>query len=327
MTKVGTMLIIAGISALTGCATSPPTAPVAVDVPGVPSPELALQKSIDRVHDFLGSLNERVDTPVRFTVALPTTSLASPGSAAPALPVSYIVNRPTSSTAEAMPLYGRGGVAWFAFGDGYPRIHCAPGSSCVIRFAPGETVAQGAFDPEPAPGWHATLVRGTRGIHAGWAVVLTTDPNASQVVFHLSTNRRTYSMLLDPTPPSMRTVAFTYAPSDPMVQPQPPQGGAAGSSTPSGPPDFSYSVSGAKVPWTPIRVYADGAHTYIQFTAGAIAASPRLVVIAPAEASSQPYRVVGDSYVVDSVVTQAMLIGRSAGAPTVQITHVGKVAG
>ena len=319
--------MIASALALSGCASTPPSAPVDVEVTGVPSPELALQQSIDRVHGFLSSLNDRVDTPVRSMTPLPVTALTA---AAPQMPFaipSAQVAAAVPSSAEATPLYGRGGVAWFAFGDGYPRIHCAPGNSCIIRLAPGETTVEGALHPEPAPGWQATLVRGTRGIHAGWAVVLTAHPDASDAVFHLTTNRRTYSMLLDPTPPSMRAVAFTYAPSDPTVQPQPPQAGSQQAGAPSGPPDFSYSIAGAKVPWTPIRVYADGAHTYVQFAPGAIAASPRLVIIAPAEASSQPYRVVGDSYVIDKVVTQAMLIGRGAGAPTVQITHVGKAAG
>lgn len=320
-------MVIASALALASCATAAPSAPVDVEVPGVPSPELALQTSIDRVHGFLASLDQRVDTPVRSMTPLPVTDVTAAVPQTPYAIPNAQAGVAAPSGAEARPLFGRGGVAWFAFGDGYPRIHCAPGDSCVIRLAPGETVADGALDPEPAPGWHATLVRGTRGIHAGWAIVLTAQTDASDAVLHLSTNRRTYAMLLDPTPPSMRTVAFTYASSDPTVQPEPPQGGAAGPTIPSGPPDFAYTVSGAKVPWTPIRVYADGAHTYIQFTPGAISASPRLVIIAPAEASSQPYRVVGDSYVIDRVVPQAMLIGRGAGAPVVQITHIGKAAG
>ena len=313
---------MAGVLAMTGCAAVSSSAPVDVKVPGVPSPELALQKSIDRVHAFLDSINQRVDTPVRSTVALPRTNLVAQSAPQPTLAQYHPAALMPATGAEAKPLFGRG-VAWFAFGDGYPRIRCAPGSTCIVRLAPGEIVPAGAVDAEPGPGWHATLVRGTRGIHADWAIALTAQPDAGEAVFHLSTNRRSYAMLLDPTAPSMRTVAFTYSANDPAAQPNLPQSAlTTGGSVQA--PDFAFAVTGADVPWKPIRVYADGSRTYVQFAPGALAAAPRLVIIAPAGGSSQPYKVVGDSYVIDRVITQAMLIGRGANAPTVQITHTGR---
>jgi type IV secretion system protein VirB9 len=286
----------------------------------VPSPELALQKSIDRVHDFLDSLNERVETPARLIITLPTTSLAPAGSAPPAQPVSYIVSRPTSSTAEAMPLYGRGGVAWFAFGDGYARVHCAPGDTCIIRLAPGEIVADGALNVQPGPGWRTDLVRGTGGIHSRWAIALTSTPSAVQTVLHLTTNRRTYAMLLDPSDPSMRTIAFTYSPEDSTIEPDPPADPASTAAA----PDFAYQLTGPDVAWKPMRVYSDHGLTYIEFPAGGVAAAPRLVIIAPSKAAAEAYKTVGNSYVVEGIVDEAILIGRDPSAPVVRIVHVGR---
>ncbi|MCI1374169.1 MAG: TrbG/VirB9 family P-type conjugative transfer protein [Acetobacter sp.] len=316
------MLPVASLVALSGCAGDNALTPVTVDVPGMPSPELALQKSLDRINGFLGSLNQRIDTPVRQTTALAVTPSRpirlTPQSQAPTQPASPI----DSAAHEARPLQGKAGLTWFAYGDGYARLHCAPGSLCILRLQPGETVGNEAYSIEPKKGWRTDLVKGTRGIHSTWAMVLTPNTSAQRSVLHITTNRRTYVVVLDPTGPSMRSVAFSYASGDPHIQPDPPPSPEALAKLNT--PDFNYLMTGASPSWKPLRIYREGAHTYIQFPPDGINHAPRLVVLSPSNAGTQPYRTVGDSYVVDLPVGDALLIGNEPDSPTIRISHGGK---
>lgn len=332
------MLPIVSTAGLAGCAHEASTAPVPVAVPGMPSPELALQKSLDRISGFLGSLNERIPTPARQSVALATTpDRAMQRTPAPSARPETTPDTPEGAATsgslhetipphahEATPLYGKG-VVWFGFGDGYARIRCTPGQVCIVRLQKGETMEADALAAEVGSGWRADLVRGTRGIHAGWAVVLTPSPSARSSVLRFTTNRRSYVLALEPSAPAMRIVAFTYSPNDPATQPDPQTEPAANAPVVAQTsPDFSYTISGPEAPFRPMRVYRDGGHTYIQFPPGGINSAPRLVVLAPAMTGTQPYRVIGDSYVVDRPVDDAMLIGAGAHAPVIRMTHGGK---
>ncbi|AAW59687.1 Conjugal transfer protein TrbG (plasmid) [Gluconobacter oxydans 621H] len=315
------MLPLVGLAALSGCAGANTETPVTVDVPGMPSPELALQKSLDRINGFLGSLNQRIDTPVRQTTALAVTPTHPVDLVAKATAASPIALAPTPAH-ESGALSGKAGLTWFAYGEGYARVHCAPGSLCILRLQPGETVASEALAVEPKAGWRTDLVRGTRGIHAAWAVALTPEPAATQSILRFATSRRAYVVVLDPTGPSMRSIAYSYASGDPQTQPEPPPSPEAVAKRNT--PDFDFHMTGSSPAWKPLRIYREGDHTYIQFPPGGINSAPRLVVLSPSTASTQPYRTVGDSYVVDLPVTDALLIGNEPGSPTIRISHGGK---
>ena len=172
-------------------------------------------------------------------------------------------------------------------------------------------------------GWRADVVRGTKGVHAGWAVAISATSQAAEAVLRLVTNRRSYILRLAPHAPSMRTVAFAYGANDPVSQPEPVDMPGARAHDRS-PPDFSYRMSGAEPSWKPMRVYRDGDRTYIQFPPGGINAAPRLVIVSPQASSVQDYATTGDSYVVNRPVDDALLIGREAGSPTIRIVHGGK---
>lgn len=316
------MLPLVGLAALSGCAGENTETPVTVDVPGMPSPELALQKSLDRINGFLGSLNQRIDTPVRQTTALAVTPSHPINLAPQALASSPPVTSPPAASHEASPLAGKAGLTWFAYGDGYARVRCAPGALCILRLQPGETVASEALAVEPKAGWRTDLVRGTRGIHAAWAVALTPDPTARQSILRFSTSRRSYVVILDPVGPSMRSIAYSYASGDPQTQPEPPPSPEALAKRNT--PDFDFHMTGSSPAWKPLRIYREGDHTYIQFPPGGINSAPRLVVLSPSTTATQPYRTVGDSYVVDLPVTDALLIGNDPGSPTIRISHGGK---
>ncbi len=94
--------------------------------------------------------------------------------------------------------------------------------------------------------------------------------------------------------------------------------------------DFGSRLSGDDPGWKPLRVYTDGAKTYIQFPPDvANASAPVLVGLADdgnwfADPTTQMvnYRMQGDRYVVDRVLDRAALIaGVGSGETRVVISR------
>ncbi|WP_025827374.1 TrbG/VirB9 family P-type conjugative transfer protein [Acetobacter okinawensis] len=281
------------------------TAPVRVDTPGMPSAELALQQSIDRVHGFITNMQQRLGDDPALRI-LPGSARSTVATAT--RPSATANNPPTSGTPpatpaasshgaiNATPLIGKGGITWFAFGDGRPTVTCQYPAICLVRLELGETAQASQITLSDTEHWHTDLVRGTHGIHAGWALAIEPGPEAREAQISLPTSRRTYNIQLVASTPSMTSIAFTHAPNDPLSQPPfaPASPLAAyGRSN----PDFRYTLSGATPPWTPLRVYRDAGHTFIDFPQGQIVHRPQLVILAPHIAQANAYHVAGDSYV------------------------------
>jgi type IV secretion system protein TrbG len=73
--------------------------------------------------------------------------------------------------------------------------------------------------------------------------------------------------------------------------------------------DFAYTVAGTNVPWKPIRAFDDGAHVYIQMPpAMKSSEAPALLVNAGNGTQMVNYRVNGNYYVVDRLLTDAILV-------------------
>ena len=73
--------------------------------------------------------------------------------------------------------------------------------------------------------------------------------------------------------------------------------------------NFAYTVGGANVPWKPIRAFDDGSHVYIQMPpAMKSSEAPALLVNAGSGTQMVNYRVKGNYYVVDRLVTDAILV-------------------
>ncbi|NVN03729.1 TrbG/VirB9 family P-type conjugative transfer protein [Asaia spathodeae] len=322
-------LVAPVLISLAGCEAER-TAPVALEVPGLPSPERALQEALDRTHGFMASLNERIATPARQDLPLSTTNIYHGGPLVlhPAGPD----NRAApggASHGEATPRFLRSGASWFGYADGPPRIHCRPGQICVVTLQAGERIEDNSLETDRAAGWSVTIVKGTRGVHASWAVALTPHIEATPAVLHIATTKRHYTLVLDPTGDTMQAVRFLYERDDPDTQPEPPADATRSNALPSlsrnsppaGAPDFDFVISGANPVWRPLRIYRQGSRTYIQFPPGAIVARPRLVVLAPGGGKTGDYRTVGDSYVIDQRIEDALLIGAEPDAPSVRLTH------
>jgi len=89
--------------------------------------------------------------------------------------------------------------------------------------------------------------------------------------------------------------------------------------------NFAYAVSGANVLWKPIRAFDDGSHVYIQMPPGMKSSeAPALLVNAGSGTQMVNYRVKGNYYVVDRLVTDAILVsGVGRDQDRVTITYEG----
>ncbi len=92
--------------------------------------------------------------------------------------------------------------------------------------------------------------------------------------------------------------------------------------------NFAYTVGGANVPWKPIRAFDDGSHVYIQMPPGMKSSeAPALLVNAGSGSQMVNYRVKGNYYVVDRLVTDAILVsgvGRDQDRVTISYAGVAR---
>ncbi len=91
--------------------------------------------------------------------------------------------------------------------------------------------------------------------------------------------------------------------------------------------NFAYTVGGPNVPWKPIRAFDDGSHVYIQMPPGMKSSeAPALLVSAGSGTQMVNYRVKGNYYVVDRLVTDAILVsGVGRDQDRVTISYAGAV--
>lgn len=285
---------------------------ISVETPGMPSAELALVKSMDRVHGFLTELDDRLGSPAKAVVPGPeyvradTPRLGSPAVAAVAPATVKPPRRAIRAEPPAAePVRGRDGVTYFAYAGGRPHITCVPGAVCGIQLERGETVTADRISLPPGSGWTAEVA--PFGGAEGEVITFKSATGADRSVVSIETDRRSYSIALEPAGgPSLLLSRFTYRTDDPGTQV------AAAGDQSLGAPDFAYRLLGATPSWRPVRVYADGGQTFIQFPVGQATDGPRLVVPA-SKGGLTPiaYRIVADSYVVDGVLDQALLIPRA----------------
>jgi type IV secretion system protein VirB9 len=237
-----------------------------------------------------------------------------------------------------MPQRGEGGVIRFLYGATLPTVVCAPLQVCDLALQPGEIINNVNLGDKVR--WNVSPA--ISGSPLGQMTHLIIKPADAGLVSSMTieTNRRTYSVKLVSTQHEwMPLVAFNY-PDDTQRQwsayranvalsPAASNSPASGSATDL---DFGFRISGDDPSWRPLRVYTDGAKTYIQFPRSmAFGSAPALVGLArdggwfsdPTEEMVN-YRITGDRYVVDQVLGRAELVsGVGSGQTRVMITRDG----
>jgi len=203
-----------------------------------------------------------------------------------------------------------------------PIVECAPLRTTDIQLEPGETITDMASGDSER--WLVTPA--ASGDPRNPTPHLAIKPTAGGISTNLTiyTTKHIYHLMLrSRAGREMQEVAFYY-PQELEQAMQNADHAAAQAREPAVPPDgvvaslasldpgalnFSYAVSGPKVPWKPIRAFDDGTHTYIQMPATTKSSeAPALMVAASDGSEMVNYRVRGDYYVVDKLFDQAVLV-------------------
>ena len=219
---------------------------------------------------------------------------------------------------STMPFLGEDGSVQFEYGATFPSIVCAPLYACDLALQPGEVIRQVMLGD--ASRWKVSP--GTSGSGENVVAHLVIKPadvglSTNLVIY---TDRRSYSIrLVSKKDQWMPLVSFSY-PDDTQAQwasyraqqKQPLKGKVSYGQPQAINTDlsFNYRIKGDSPKWRPLRVYADGAKTYIQFPANVKNdQTPALVILNSSnQAQMVNYRMFDNRYVVDQVIDKAALI-------------------
>jgi type IV secretion system protein VirB9 len=273
------------------------------------------------------------------------TALMDPGNVSAA--VGSILLSPTAVEAlkvgqewengKATPAAGPDGRVLYRFGAGLPTIVCAPLRVCTMELQAGERI-QGDAQIGDAIHWDMSLSTFGGGDEATSIIVLKPQQSGLDTTLLITTNRRAYYVRLISQPDAyLARVAFSY-PQDEAVkwrEDLAEQSAKLKQATYNAPAadnpapslenlHFNYSCKGSNASLRPLRVFDDGAKTYIQMPAAIQNREvPVLVVIGPDKKSDVVnYRVKEQTYIVDRLFDRAQLkLGAGKHAQKVEITH------
>jgi len=232
------------------------------------------------------------------------------------------------------PRTGADGSVVYLFGATLPTLICSPLELCVIVLQPGEVVTG---DPHAGDKSRWVISPSSRGKGENETTLLVVKPTDAglQTTLVIPTDRRVYSIRLVSTQKQwMPFLSFDYPDEVNRMWSEYREKHArvsANNTMPTGQNlanlDFSYKIGGDNPSWKPVRVYTDGAKTYIQFASSAFGGeAPALLalgddggVFSSASKKLVNFRPIGDRYVVDKVLDKAVLI-QGVGSNQVQVT-------
>jgi P-type conjugative transfer protein TrbG len=221
------------------------------------------------------------------------------------------------------PAAGSDGRVLYSFGAGLPTVVCAPLRVCMIELQAGEKIVG-----EPQIGdsvrWNISPALYGRGEEATAVIVLKPQVPGLDTNLLVTTDRRAYYLRLISKPEDyVARVAFAY-PNDESnrkwqeqiaeQQAQAKQEKRKLETTPTvlavEKINFAYSVKGGNEHIRPVRVFDDGAKTYIQMpTEIRNREAPVLVVLgADGKGEMTNYRVREQTYIVDRLFDRANLV-------------------
>jgi P-type conjugative transfer protein TrbG len=328
---------------------SGPAAPVqAKRVPGQTPPKASNQPSaVLQSYDFGDQLRVLQDP-----TAMDSQKSASMPAGANAAPKGYQPRSdiPLSSTAiEAVrvsetwrggqntPAAGSDGRVLYAYGAGLPIVVCAPLRVCIIELQPGERITG-----EPQIGdsvrWNISPAEYGQGEESTSVIVLKPLEPGLDTNLLVTTDRRAYYLRLVSKPQEyVARVAFSYPDEDngqkwqqhmleQRVEAQ--QNKRDATLMPAliaaDKLNFSYKVTGGNDQLRPVRVFDDGAKTYIQMPPEVQHREAPVLVVLGSDGKGEMtnYRVQEQTYVVDRLFERAQLIlGVGKKAQKVEITR------
>lgn len=235
------------------------------------------------------------------------------------------------------PVAGPDGRVLYSFGAGLPTVVCAPLRICIIELQPGERIVG-----EPQIGdsvrWNISPAMYGTGDNATQIIVLKPQAPGLDTDLLITTDRRAYYIRLVSKPKEyVARVAFAYPDDDnnrKWKRQIAAQRAASNQSRPSSEIlpammaveklNFNYKVRGGNKHIRPLRVFDDGAKTFIQMPAEIQhREAPVLVVIgSDGKGEMTNYRVKEQTYIVDRLFDRAdLLLGAGKKAQKVEIVR------
>ncbi|HTW64657.1 MAG TPA: P-type conjugative transfer protein TrbG [Bryobacteraceae bacterium] len=234
------------------------------------------------------------------------------------------------------PSRGRDGRVIFSYGAGLPTVVCAPLRVCMVELEAGEKVVG---DPHIGDSvrWNISLAMYGTGEQATAVIILKPQTPGLDTNLLVTTDRRAYYLRLISKPEDyVARVAFAYPEDDTRKwERQLAEQQAAAKQAQHAaemPPamiavenmNFDYVIRGGDEHLRPVRVYDDGAKTYIQMPPEIQhREAPVLLVIgADGKGEMTNYRVKDQTYIVDRVFDRANLVlGSGKKAQKVEISR------
>ncbi len=234
------------------------------------------------------------------------------------------------------PAAGSDGRVLYSYGAGLPTVVCAPLRVCMIELQSGETIVG-----EPQIGdsvrWNISPALYGTGDQATAVIVLKPQTQGLDTNLLITTDRRAYYLRLISKPEDyVARIAFAYPEEDTrkwqqqaaeqkaMAKPQKPAPDLVPTVTAVEKMNFAYAIKGGDEHIRPLRVFDDGAKTYIQMPAEIQHRdAPALVVLgADGKGEMTNYRVRAQTYIVDRLFDRANLVlGVGKKAQKVEITR------
>lgn len=234
------------------------------------------------------------------------------------------------------PAAGTDGRVLYSFGTGLPTVVCAPLRVCMIELQAGERIVG-----EPQIGdsvrWNISPALYGTGDQATAVIVLKPQSPGLDTNLLVTTDRRAYYLRLISKPEEyVARVAFAYPDDDNRKWQIQLAANVASREERRNASEvipaviavekmnFSYAIKGGDEHIRPVRVFDDGAKTYIQMPAAMQhREAPVLVVIGPdGKGEMTNYRVRDQIYIVDRLFEHANLVlGAGKKAQKVEITR------
>jgi type IV secretion system protein VirB9 len=263
--------------------------------------------------------------------SLPT----DPGNVAPPVPKDFkphtdVMLSPTAAAAVAVsqqwgaqpnpPAAGSDGRVVYSYGAGMPTVVCAPLRVCIIEMEAGEKIV-GEPHIGDAVRWNVAPALYGEGARATSLIVVKPQSPGLDTNMLVTTDRRAYYLRLISKPADyVARIAFAY-PDDDMQRWQR-HALEQRTSTEERPAEvlpamiavekmhLNYRVTGGTPQVRPLRVFDDGAKTYIQMPAAlAHMEAPVLLVLGPdGKGTMTNYRVKQQTYIVDRLFDHARLV-------------------
>lgn len=235
------------------------------------------------------------------------------------------------------PASGKDGRVLYAYGAGLPVVVCAPLRVCTIELQSGEKITS-----EPQIGdsvrWNVSPATYGEGEDTTSVIILKPQEPGLDTNLLITTDRRAYYLRLVSKPQDyVARVAFSY-PEDEndrkwrqhllAQRAQALQEKSDARSTPvmitADKLNFNYKIRGGNDQIRPVRVFDDGAKTYIQMRPDIQNREvPALLVLGPdGKGEMTNYRVQQQTYIVDRLFQRARLVlGAGKKAEKVEITR------